>query len=473
MRAGYKGIYEAIALHKDGTNIPVELHGTSTHYKGRAVWVTAVRDITERKQAVEEMAKFVSLVQNSSDFISISSMEGQVLFVNAAGRQLVGLGPTEDVRSKTIADFNTPEGLAEVMEIIIPAVKATGHWAGESTVRHFVTKEAIPVRVNSFILKHPDNGEPIGLATVRRDITESKRAEAALRASEQQLSLIFDTVGDVIFLLSVEPEDCFRFIAMNPTGLAVTGLDREHVVGKRVEEVLPETAHALVIGKYKEAIRENKMVRWEEVSEYPTGTLYGEVAVTPAWDTAGNCTHLIGSVHDITGIRRAERALRESEERYRLVVRASNTGIWDWDLRSNDIYFSPIWKSQLGYADHELPNRFDVWESRLHPEDKERMLAAVQAYLTNPRQDYQQEFRLRHKDGSYCWILTQAILLLDADDKPYRMVGTHVDITERKRDEEALRRYAERLNVLHEIDQAILAARSAEEIAEAALGRVQ
>ena len=122
-------------------------------------------------------------------------------------------------------------------------------------------------------------------------------------------------VGDVIFLLSVEPEDCFRFIAMNRMGLTVTGLTQEQVIGKRVEEVLPEAAHALVIDKYKQAIRQNKTVRWEEISDYPTGTLYGEVAVTPACDTAGYCTHLIGSVHDITGIRRAEATLRQYAER--------------------------------------------------------------------------------------------------------------------------------------------------------------
>jgi PAS domain S-box-containing protein len=144
---------------------------------------------------------------------------------------------------------------------------------------------------------------------------------ARVRATEeeQQLSLILDTVGDVIFLLAVEPEDCFRFIAINSTFLAVTGLPREQVIGKRVEEVLPETAHALVIGKYKQAIQENKTVRWEEISEYPTGTLYGEVVVTPAWAPSGNCTHLIGSVHDITGIRRAERALRRYAERLNML----------------------------------------------------------------------------------------------------------------------------------------------------------
>ncbi|MFQ5341558.1 MAG: ATP-binding protein [Anaerolineae bacterium] len=123
----------------------------------------------------------------------------------------------------------------------------------------------------------------------------------------------------MIFLLAVEPDNCFRFVSVNKAFLTVTGLTEGQVVSKRIEEVLPETAHAMVLGKYNEAIRENKAVKWEEVSDYPTGKLTGEVIVTPAWDAAGVCTHLIGSVHDITEIRRAEEALqelnRELEER--------------------------------------------------------------------------------------------------------------------------------------------------------------
>ncbi len=167
------------------------------------------------------------------------------------------------------------------------------------------------VRVYAHPVLDAESKELVGIYGAVQDITERKRAEEIIEASEKRLSLIFDTVDDVIFLLSVEPEDCFRFVSVNPAFLGLTGLKREQVVGKRIEEVLPEAAHALVKSKYQQAIRENKTVKWEEVSVYPTGTLYGVAAVTPAWDTAGVCTHLIGSVHDITEIRRAEEEIRK------------------------------------------------------------------------------------------------------------------------------------------------------------------
>ncbi|HBA91992.1 MAG TPA: histidine kinase, partial [Anaerolineaceae bacterium] len=141
-----------------------------------------------------------------------------------------------------------------------------------------------------------------------------KRAEELIAASEQRLSLILDTVGDVIFLLSVEPEDYFRFVSINPAFQAVTGLSREQVVGKRMEEVLPPESHALAKEKYKQAVQEKKTVKWEEVSAYPTGTLYGEVSATPFYDNTGTCTYLVGSVHDITEIRRAEIKIRKMNE---------------------------------------------------------------------------------------------------------------------------------------------------------------
>ena len=167
------------------------------------------------------------------------------------------------------------------------------------------------VRVYAHPVLDAERKELVGIYGAVQDITERKRAEEILEASERRLSLIFDTVGDVIFLLSVEPEDCFRFASVNPDFLAVTGLRREQVVGKRIEEVLPEPAHALVKDKYGQAIRENKTVKWEQVSAYPTGTLYGAASVTPARNAAGVCTHLIGSVHDITEIRRAQEEIRK------------------------------------------------------------------------------------------------------------------------------------------------------------------
>lgn len=135
---------------------------------------------------------------------------------------------------------------------------------------------------------------------------------------------------------------------------------------------------------------------------------------------------------------RAQIELKETGERLKIAASAGSVGLWGWDLRDNTAYYSPEWKRQLGYQDHEIGNDFEEWRSRVHPDDLERALTTVRTFIENPWSDYQLELRLRHRDGSYRWILTQASLRMQ-DGTPISMLGSHVDITRRKQMEEALR----------------------------------
>ncbi len=127
-------------------------------------------------------------------------------------------------------------------------------------------------------------------------------------------------------------------------------------------------------------------------------------------------------------------ALYKSEERFSLAMRGAMDGLWDWNIETNDIYYSPRWKSMLGYEENELDNTLDTWKNLIHPEDREPVLQAAHDYLSGKAQSFEIEMRMQHKNGHDVFVLSRAFLQKrQPGNKPVRLVGTHVDITERKR----------------------------------------
>ena len=131
-------------------------------------------------------------------------------------------------------------------------------------------------------------------------------------------------------------------------------------------------------------------------------------------------------------------ALAKSEERFDLAMRGANDGLWDWDLASDTVYYSPRWKSMLGHDEDEVGSSLDEWSKRVHPDDLRAALAAVNAHMSGETQHFEATVRFRHKNGHYLWMLSRGLAVRDADGKPIRMVGTHTDVSARKQDEEAL-----------------------------------
>ncbi|MGR9087048.1 MAG: ATP-binding protein [Gammaproteobacteria bacterium] len=140
--------------------------------------------------------------------------------------------------------------------------------------------------------------------------------------------------------------------------------------------------------------------------------------------------------------KQTELILRESELRLRLATKAADIGVWDWNLVNDSVIFSPEWKRQIGYDENELSNHYREWESRLHPDDRERAVTANRVYIEGKAAEYGAEFRLRHKNGTYRWIYSRGeVVARTKDGKATRIMGCHVDITELKQAEEALKAF--------------------------------
>ncbi|MEO7841814.1 MAG: PAS domain-containing protein, partial [Anaerolineales bacterium] len=145
-----------------------------------------------------------------------------------------------------------------------------------------------------------------------------------------------------------------------------------------------------------------------------------------------------GVMLDITERKQAEESLQDSEERYMVAVQGANDGIWDWNLKTNEIYFSPRWKSMLGHSEDEISKHLDEWFKRVHPEDQKQVQSDLVSHLKGYTPHFQSEYRIRHADDSYLWILSRGLAVRDAEDKVYRMAGSQTDITARKLAEERM-----------------------------------
>ncbi len=172
----------------------------------------------------------------------------------------------------------------------------------------------------------------------------------------------------------------------------------------------------------------------------PGGVMrYVETIAETVRDESGQTVRAIGVIQDVSGRKLVEGVLRGSQERLRLALQAAGLGPWDWDLTTNTVEFWPEWKRLIGYEPDEIPNRYEEWESRLHPEDRERALTALRAFLDGHQAEYGLEFRLRHKNGTYRWMYSRGAALVDAAGRRTHMIGCHLDITDRKQLEEQYR----------------------------------
>ncbi|HKC66808.1 MAG TPA: PAS domain-containing protein, partial [Bacteroidia bacterium] len=156
-----------------------------------------------------------------------------------------------------------------------------------------------------------------GLTIIYKDITAAKKTEEQIKANQQRLQLIYDTVSDPLFLIDVLSDDKYLLVSVNQAFFTATGFTHQQIINKYINDILPQSSRQMVLGNYKQVVQTKKMMEWEEVGQFPTGTKIGIVCMSPILDKEGNCVQLLGVIHDITERKKAELSIIEMNKQLR------------------------------------------------------------------------------------------------------------------------------------------------------------
>ena len=266
--------------------------------------------------------------------------------------------------------------------------------------------------------------------------TRRARAERALRESEERFRLIADRAP--VMMWTTRPDTTLDFL--NHTCAEFSGLSIEQLLGTGwLDAVHPDDRdHCARI--YVPAIEARTPFRMEYRVRRADGVYRWVLSLgLPKDGPDGSYSGFVGSTIDITERKESEDALRESQQRLTMATAAGALGVWDWNFDTNELFVDPGLKSLLGFEDAEISTRPDDWGSRVHPQDVPAAAARVQACIDGDTDVYEIEHRMLHKDGTVRWFLSRGSAVRGEDGRLQRMVGTKVDVTERKRAAEQFR----------------------------------
>jgi PAS domain S-box-containing protein len=226
---------EVVGRRKDGSVFPLDLSVSEYTLGDRRLFTGIVRDITERKRVEEERQKFVSLVENSSDFIAVASLTWQILYINKAGQQLIGVEPAR-IAEMEVRDLWDEDTLPTILQEAVPAQLKGDSFRFQGRLRHAQGSETIDVDCNTFGIRDPQTANLLAIAFSVRDIREQKKAEQAARDGEARLKAILDSAVDGIITINERG----LIESVNRAGQAVFGYPLEELAGNNVKMLMPE-----------------------------------------------------------------------------------------------------------------------------------------------------------------------------------------------------------------------------------------
>jgi len=418
---------------KDGCEVPVEISLSPLETEAGVLVVAAIRDVTERKRAEAALRaseeRYRSLVEQAADGIFIADPSGRYVDVNASGCRMIGYSRVE-ILQRSIADVVT----SEEIERIVPALEAMKQGQTHLGEWQFRRKDnsTFPGEVSGIMLS---DGHMLGFV---RDITERQRDAIALKESEEQFRTAIDAMQEGFVMQNQAGE----IVISNQSAERILGLTAEQMRGltsldprwKAIHEDgsdYPAETRPIVVALRQGVAQSNVIIG---VSK-PSGELVWVSVNSVPLLHEGKPFAAIATFADITVRRQAEKALKESEARFRLLADSAPVMIWMTDEKGGCTYLNKLW---LEFTGRTLEEGLAFgWSEDIHPDDrKTKMEEALRLFMA--RQPIRSEFRLRRHDGQYRYVLDNGVPVFTEDGNLLGYIGSCVDVTEQKAMQERL-----------------------------------
>ncbi|MBU0982322.1 MAG: PAS domain S-box protein [candidate division Zixibacteria bacterium] len=404
--------------------------------------VTALHQIEEARLQSEE--QYRALVEDLPIGAYRTSPDGRLLSVNNAMVKMFGYSSAGEIMAVPVADLYADPERRETLLHLIQTAPTSGHH--ESKMRR---KDGSTFWISSSVHIARDNsGEILYFDGVARDISEQRRIHETLSKSEQNFKALY--MDAPLGYQSLDENGCVQEV--NNEWLRIFGYRREEVLGRSFGDFFtPENRHKFAA--MFSGFRTQGEIHGAELElQRKDGSRFlvdydGRIA----YDDQGHFRQTHCVMHDVTDRRRAEAALIESQERLQLAMEGAGLGMWDHNLRTGEVVRSDTWSEMLGYAPGEIAPTDQGWKQLIHPDDLALTEKIAAAHEAGEIPEFKVEHRMKARDGQWRWILNWGKVTERADDgTELRATGIHLDITDRKRTEQALRESEERYRTLQD-----------------------